>query len=57
MILSINGDPILSKQQALLLVAGLDPGDTVDIGGWRDGQRFRARLTAAERPELPCELR
>ena len=49
-ILSINGDAIRSRQQALLLVAGLEPGDQVDIEGWRDGQRFRGTLIAGERP-------
>ncbi|MDH4106906.1 MAG: trypsin-like peptidase domain-containing protein [Gammaproteobacteria bacterium] len=49
-ILSINGEAIRTRQQALLLVAGLEPGQEVEIGGWRDGQRFRATLTVAERP-------
>lgn len=49
-ILSINGEAIRTRQQALLLVAGLEPGDDVDLTGWRDGQRFRATLTVAERP-------
>lgn len=48
-ILAINGEPIRSQQQALLLVAGLDPGAQVDVDGWRDGARFRAELTVAER--------
>jgi serine peptidase DegS len=51
-ILSINGEAIRSRQQALLLVAGLEPGDTVDLQGSRAGQRFRAALTVAERPRL-----
>lgn len=49
-ILQINGEAIRSRQQALLLVAGLEPGDDVELTGWRDGQRFRASLTVAERP-------
>ncbi len=49
-ILSIDGEAIRNRQQALLIVAGLEPGDTVDINAWRDGQRFRAELTVAERP-------
>ena len=49
-ILSIDGEVIRNRQQALLIVAGLEPGDTVDISAWRDGQRFRAELTVAERP-------
>jgi len=52
-ILAIDGEGIRSPQQALLLVARLNPGEQVEIEGWRDGQRFRATLTVAERPELP----
>lgn len=55
-ILSINGEPIGSRQEALLLVARLNPGDQVDIEGWRNGQAFTATLAAAERPELPRTL-
>ncbi len=51
-ILAINDEPIESRQEALLLVARLNPGDQVEIVGWREGQRFRANLIAAERPEL-----
>jgi S1-C subfamily serine protease len=51
-ILAIDGEPIRSPQQALLLVARLNPGDQVEIDGWRDGQRFRATLVVAERPEI-----
>lgn len=55
-ILSINGEPIRSRQQALLLVTGLDPGDTLDMEAWRDGRVFRTRLTVIERPpSLPNE--
>lgn len=49
-ILSIEEEPIVSAQQARLLVAALEPGDRIDIVGWREGQRFTATLTAAERP-------
>ena len=49
-ILSINGEAIRSRQQALLIVAGQEPGDPVEINGWRDSQRFRATLTVSERP-------
>ena len=52
-ILSINDEPIQSRQEALLLVAALEPGDEVQLTGWRDGQRFRATLIAAERAERP----
>jgi serine protease DegS len=51
-ILAIDNETIRSPQQALLLVARLNPGEQVEIEGWRDGQRFRATLTVAERPEL-----
>jgi serine protease DegS len=49
-ILSINGEAIRSRQQALLIVAGQEPADLVEINGWRDGQRFRATLSVGERP-------
>ena len=49
-ILSINGENIRSRQQALLIVARLNPDDTIEMEGLRDGQRFRVTLTAAERP-------
>lgn len=49
-ILSINGEGIRSRQQALLLVAGLEPGENVELTGWRQGQRFKVTLTVAERP-------
>ncbi|MBT8085262.1 MAG: PDZ domain-containing protein [Woeseia sp.] len=52
-ILTINGEAIRSRQQALLIVAGLEPGDTVDMSCWRDGQRFLVQLTVAERPPGP----
>jgi len=51
-ILGIGGEPIRSRQQALLLVARLNPGEQVEIEGWRSGQRFRATLIVAERPEF-----
>jgi len=51
-ILSIDGEMIRSRQQALLLVARLNPGDQIEIVGWRDGARFVANLSVAERPEL-----
>lgn len=54
-ILRINDEPITSQQQALLLVASLEPGDPVDIIGWRNGQRFSASLIAAERQDRPPE--
>ena len=49
-ILAVNDELIRSAQQARLLVAALEPGDRVQLTGWRDGHRFTATLTAAERP-------
>ncbi len=49
-ILSVNGEPILSQRQARLLVAGTNPGDSVDVVAWRDGQQFRTTVVAGERP-------
>ncbi len=49
-VLAIEGEPILSRQQALLLVAAMEPGETVDIMAWRNGTRFTATVTVAERP-------
>ena len=58
-ILAINDETIRSAQQARLLVAALEPGDQIELEGWRDGQAFTATLTAAERPldaaDLPVE--
>jgi serine protease DegS len=52
-ILTINGEPIRSRQQALLIVARLNPGDQVQMEGLRDGQQFRVTLEAVERVPLP----
>jgi len=49
-VLEINGEPIRSRQQALLIVARLNPGDKIDMSGLRQGQAFRVTVTAAERP-------
>ncbi|MEO1009641.1 MAG: PDZ domain-containing protein, partial [Planctomycetota bacterium] len=49
-ILEINGEPILSRRQALLIVAGTNPGDEVGIRGWRDGAPFDTTVIAGERP-------
>ena len=56
-ILSINGEGVRSRQQALLIVAALEPGDRVEISGWRDGQRYRADLIVAERVPQPPPAR
>ena len=52
-VLTINGEPIRSRQQALLIVARLNPGDVVELEGLRAGQPFRVSLTAAERRPRP----
>lgn len=49
-ILSINGEPILQMRQALLLAAGTEPGDEVEIVAWRNGDQFRTTVIATERP-------
>lgn len=54
-ILGIDGEAIRSRQQALLLVARMNPGEKVEIEGWRDGQRFTASLIVAERPEFATD--
>jgi serine peptidase DegS len=48
-ILAIDDEPIRSRQQALLLVAAMTPGDTAEFTAWRDGKRFSATVTVAER--------
>ncbi len=52
-ILSINGRPIQSQRQALLIVAGTQPGEAVDLVVWRDGQEYQTTVVAGERPEDP----
>ncbi len=54
-ILAIDGEPIRSRQQALLLTARMNPGETVEVECWRDGNRFTAMLTVAERPEFATD--
>lgn len=51
-VLAINGEAILSRRQALLIAAGTDPGDQVEILALRDGERFTAIVIAGERPEI-----
>ena len=48
-VLSIDDEPIRSRQQALLLVAAMSPGDSVDFTAWRDGKRLSATVVVAER--------
>ncbi len=50
-LLSINGEPIFSRRQALLLVSGTEPGDAVTIGAMRNGERFETTVVAGERPD------
>lgn len=52
-ILAMNGEPVFSQRQALLISASTVPGDTVEITGIRDGERFSTTVTAGERPEDP----
>jgi len=52
-ILTINGEPIRSRQQALLIVARLNPEDEVQMEGVRDGQQFRVTVVAVERVPRP----
>lgn len=46
----IDGEPIRSRQQALLLVAAMQPGHIVQITAWRDRRQFTTAVTVAERP-------
>lgn len=52
-ILMMNGEPVFSQRQALLISASTRPGDTVEITGLRDGERFTTIVTAGERPMDP----
>jgi len=52
-ILEMNGEPVYSQRQALLISASTTPGETVEITGLRNGQRFTARVVAGERPDEP----
>ena len=52
-ILEMNGEPVFSQRQALLISASTSPGDIVDIVALRDGQRFETSVTAIERGAGP----
>lgn len=52
-ILEMNGEPVFSQRQALLISASTRPGHSVDVVALRDGQRFQTTVTAVERPEDP----
>ena|GEM_PF-6361620 len=48
---TIYSEPAYSQRQALLISAGTLPGDTVEVAGVRNGERFSVTVTAAERPD------
>jgi serine protease DegS len=50
-IIEMNGEPVYSQRQALLISASTAPGDKVEVVALRDGRRFKATVTAVERPE------
>lgn len=52
-ILAMNGEPVYSQRQALLISASTAPGNSVEVVGLRDGTRFSASITAGERPGDP----
>ena len=52
-ILEMNGEPVYSRRQALLISASTPPGNDVDVAGIRDGERFSTSVTAGERGEEP----
>ncbi len=52
-ILEMNGEPVYSMRQALLISASTAPGNEVEITGIRDGQRFTTTVTAGERGDEP----
>jgi serine protease DegS len=52
-ILEMNGEPVFSQRQALLISASTRPGDAVDVVALRDGVRFETTVTAVERPDDP----
>lgn len=48
-VLTINGEPVSSPEQARLRVAGMDPGDEISVTAWRDGQTFATTIIVVER--------
>jgi len=50
-ILEINGEPVYSQRQALLISASTAPGDTIEILGIRENVRFVTTVTTGERPQ------
>ncbi|MEM7276718.1 MAG: trypsin-like peptidase domain-containing protein [Pseudomonadota bacterium] len=49
----LNSVAVESRQQALLLVASLKPGATVEIDGYSRNRKFHYTAIAGERPMLP----
>ena len=47
----LYSEPAYSQRQALLISAGTLSGDTVEVAGVRNGERFSVTVTAAERPD------
>ena len=54
-VLQIDGQPIRSSQQALLLVARKEPGDEARVVVWRDGSRQEFVVTVTERLERSAQ--
>ena len=52
-ILEMNGEPVYSQRQALLISASTRPGDAVDVVALRNGERFNTTVRSVERPEDP----
>ncbi len=52
-ILQLNGVPVLSSRQALLIAASMTPGNVVEVTGLRNGERFSTVVKAVERGEEP----
>ncbi|NNF50934.1 MAG: trypsin-like serine protease [Gammaproteobacteria bacterium] len=46
----VNGREIFYVQEALNLIAGMPPGDIVELAGSRGGREFSARVKISERP-------
>ncbi len=46
----VNGREIIYGQEALNLIAGMPPGDVVELAGTRGGRQFSARVRISERP-------
>jgi S1-C subfamily serine protease len=46
----IGGTPIEDPDDLSRVVAALDPGETVDVEAWRDGERRRVRVKLGARP-------